>query len=109
VTKYNKIFSGYQPRQVAVWRKNQRFEDHLRPRPQGTEVSTDGDGPRNVGFFAIQKLDAAGGPRIFFRELFFNIHDGTILQQMYALHEQYQTHRRASYGHLILTIRILGE
>jgi hypothetical protein len=40
-TKYNKIFSGYQPRQLVEWRKNQRFEDHFRPRPQGTEVSTE--------------------------------------------------------------------
>jgi hypothetical protein len=36
---YNKIFSGYQPRQMVEWRKKQRFEDHLRPRPQGTEVA----------------------------------------------------------------------
>jgi hypothetical protein len=34
----NKIFSGYQPRQMAEWRKNQRFEDHLHPRPQSTSV-----------------------------------------------------------------------
>jgi hypothetical protein len=26
----------------------------------------DGDGPRNVGFFAIQPLDAAGSPRRFY-------------------------------------------
>jgi hypothetical protein len=59
---YNKIFSGYQPRQMVEWRKNQRFEEHLCPRPEDTEVSTsvlqypedeDRDGPRNVGFFAI--------------------------------------------------------
>jgi hypothetical protein len=36
--QYNKILSGYQPRQVVKWRKNQRFEDHLCPRAQGTEV-----------------------------------------------------------------------
>jgi hypothetical protein len=60
--------------------RNQRFEDHLRPRPQDTEVAghcwelqplqypeyEDGDGPRNVGFFAIQPIDAAGSPRIFY-------------------------------------------
>jgi hypothetical protein len=33
---YNKILSGYQPRQMVEWRKNQRFEDYLRPRPQVT-------------------------------------------------------------------------
>jgi hypothetical protein len=36
--EYNKNFSGYQPSQVVEWRKKRRFEDHLRPRPQGTEV-----------------------------------------------------------------------
>jgi hypothetical protein len=35
---YNKIVSGYQPRQMVEWRKYQRFEDRLRPHPQGTEV-----------------------------------------------------------------------
>jgi hypothetical protein len=50
-TLSNKI-SGYQPRQVVEWRKSQRFED--------------GDGPRNVGFSAIQPLDAAGSPRRFY-------------------------------------------
>jgi hypothetical protein len=28
---YNIIFSGYHPRQVVKWRKNQSFEDHLQP------------------------------------------------------------------------------
>jgi hypothetical protein len=60
--KYNKIFSGYQPRQVAEWQKNQ-FEDHLCPRPQGAEH---GDGPRNNGFFAIQPPDMARSPRRFY-------------------------------------------
>jgi hypothetical protein len=46
--------------------KNQRFEDHLRPSPQGAEEEEDGDGPRNVGFFAIQPRDAAGSPRRFY-------------------------------------------
>jgi hypothetical protein len=36
---YNKIFLGYQLRQMVEWRKNQRFKDHLRPHPQGTEVA----------------------------------------------------------------------
>jgi hypothetical protein len=36
---YNKIFSGYQSRQMVEWRKNQYFYDHLRPRPQGTGQS----------------------------------------------------------------------
>jgi hypothetical protein len=35
--KHNKIFLGYQQHQVVEWRKNQHFEDHLCPRPQGTE------------------------------------------------------------------------
>jgi hypothetical protein len=39
VTKYNKIFSVYQPRQMVKWQKIQHFEDHLCPRPQGTEVT----------------------------------------------------------------------
>jgi hypothetical protein len=39
ISVYNKIFSGYQPRQMVEWRKNQRFEDHLRSRPQGTKVA----------------------------------------------------------------------
>jgi hypothetical protein len=34
----NKILSGYQPHEVVEWRKN-RFEDHLHPLPQGTEVA----------------------------------------------------------------------
>jgi hypothetical protein len=34
--KYNKIFSDYQLCKVVKWRKNQRFEDHLCPHPQGT-------------------------------------------------------------------------
>jgi hypothetical protein len=67
---YNKIFSGYQPRQVVEWRRKQRFEDHLRRRLQGTEGEedgrTDGDGPRNVGFFAIQPFDATVSPRRFY-------------------------------------------
>jgi hypothetical protein len=53
---YNKIFLGYQSCQLVEWRENQRFEDHLRPRPQGTEV----------GFFAIEPIDAAGSPRRFY-------------------------------------------
>jgi hypothetical protein len=36
---FNKIFLGYQPRQMVEWRKNQRFKDHLCPRPQGNEVA----------------------------------------------------------------------
>jgi hypothetical protein len=35
---YNKIFSGYQPRQMVKIRKHRRFEVHLCPRPQGSEV-----------------------------------------------------------------------
>jgi hypothetical protein len=36
---FNKIFSGYQPHQMVKRRKHQRFEDHLCPCPQGTEVA----------------------------------------------------------------------
>jgi hypothetical protein len=28
---YNKVFSGYQPRQAVKWRKKQRFGDRIRP------------------------------------------------------------------------------
>jgi hypothetical protein len=42
---YNKIFSGCQPRQVVKTRRDQRFEVHLCPRPQGSEE------PRNAGLF----------------------------------------------------------
>jgi len=34
---FNKIFSGWQPRQIAERRVNQRFEDHLCPRHRGTD------------------------------------------------------------------------
>jgi hypothetical protein len=36
VTLYNKIFSDYQPCQL-VKRRKKCFEDHLFPRPQGTD------------------------------------------------------------------------
>jgi hypothetical protein len=70
-TKYNKIFSGYQPRQLAEWRKNQRFEDHLRPRLQGTEVAEFPMDGNLVGWLlfrhsTIQPIDAAGSPRRFY-------------------------------------------
>jgi len=32
------IFSGYQPSQMVERRKNQLYEDHLCPRPQGTSL-----------------------------------------------------------------------
>jgi hypothetical protein len=39
-TLCNKKFSGYQPCQLVKRRKkNQRFEDHLCPRLQGTDVT----------------------------------------------------------------------
>jgi len=44
-TEFDEVFSGYQLGQLVEQRKNQRFEDHLCPRPQ------DRDGLRNVGFF----------------------------------------------------------
>jgi hypothetical protein len=34
--KYDEVFSGYQPGQMFERWANQRFEDHLCPRPQGT-------------------------------------------------------------------------
>jgi hypothetical protein len=34
---HNKIFPGYQPCQLVKRRKNQRFKDHLCPRPQDAE------------------------------------------------------------------------
>jgi hypothetical protein len=33
--EYDEVFLGYQPRQMVERWKNQRFEDHLCPRPQG--------------------------------------------------------------------------
>jgi hypothetical protein len=81
-TKYNKNFSGYQPRQVVEWRKTNisRTMSILVLRvlkwlefpsvsyiyqPLQYPEDEDGDGPRNVGFFTIQPLDAAGSPRRF--------------------------------------------
>jgi hypothetical protein len=32
---YNEVFSDYQPGKVVQFCRNQRFEDHLCPRPQG--------------------------------------------------------------------------
>jgi hypothetical protein len=32
---YNEVFSGYQPGKVVPFCRDQRFEDHLCPRPQG--------------------------------------------------------------------------
>lgn len=61
----NKIFSGYRPCQVAKRRTTQRFQDHLCPRPQGTNVSTqqhlypgdeDRNSHRNFGVFAFNYL-----------------------------------------------------
>jgi hypothetical protein len=83
VTFCNKIFSGYQPRQMVEWRKNQRFEDHFRPRPQGTEVAgvhicvihiparapdsrTRMEMVLQMLDFAIETFDAAGSPRRFY-------------------------------------------
>jgi hypothetical protein len=37
-TAYDEVFSGYQPGQMVERWKNQRFEDHLCPRPQGTSL-----------------------------------------------------------------------
>jgi hypothetical protein len=59
IIKYSRVTS------CVKWlngEKNQCFEDHLRPRPHGTEVFSH----RNVGFSAILPFDAAGSPRIFY-------------------------------------------
>jgi hypothetical protein len=58
-TKYNKIFSSYQQRQLVEWQKNQHFEDHLHPHPQGTELAGD---PIRVRYVP----DVAGSPRRFY-------------------------------------------
>jgi hypothetical protein len=39
VTEYDEVFLGYQPGQMIERWKNQCFEDHLCPRPQGTSTS----------------------------------------------------------------------
>jgi hypothetical protein len=44
-------------------KKNQRFEDHLCPRPQGASQIEDRDGLRNVGFLTAQPFDPADGLR----------------------------------------------
>jgi hypothetical protein len=38
-TEYDEVLSGYQPGQVVERWENQRFEDHLCPRPQGTSLT----------------------------------------------------------------------
>jgi hypothetical protein len=43
-TEFDKVLSGYQPGQM---KKNQRFEDHLCPRPQGTSLIVVG---KNIPF-----------------------------------------------------------
>jgi hypothetical protein len=52
-TMYNKIFSGHKPCQMVL----------------NYPEDEDRDGPRNVGFFAIQPFDAAGTPRRFYLHL----------------------------------------
>jgi hypothetical protein len=34
-SEYSEVFSGYQPGEVVQFCRDQRFEDHLCPRPQG--------------------------------------------------------------------------
>jgi hypothetical protein len=41
VEGYDEVLSGYQPGQMVERRKNQRYEDHLCPRPQGTSLMSD--------------------------------------------------------------------
>jgi hypothetical protein len=57
---YNKIFSGYQPRQVAKWRKKLTF----RPHPQGTSALQ--MVLETLVFSAIQPFDTACSPRRFY-------------------------------------------
>jgi hypothetical protein len=38
-TEYDEVLSGYQPGQMIERWANQRFEDHLCPRPQGTSLT----------------------------------------------------------------------
>jgi len=64
VTKFNKIFSGYQQRQVVERRANRSFENHLCPRYQGTD-DEDREGTPNFGLLTIRPADAAACQRIF--------------------------------------------
>jgi hypothetical protein len=48
----------------SAWRISERHGWELQPRKYPEDE--DGDGPRNVVFFAIQPLDAAGSPRKFY-------------------------------------------
>jgi hypothetical protein len=50
---YDEVLSGYQPGQMVERWANQRFENHLCPRPQGT----------NVGLLTAQPFDSADSPR----------------------------------------------
>jgi hypothetical protein len=48
-TEYDEILSGYQPGQMIERWANQRFEDHLCPRHQGTAQPFDpADSPREL-------------------------------------------------------------
>jgi hypothetical protein len=38
-TEYDEVLSGYQPGQMVERWKNQRFEYHLCPRPQGSGLT----------------------------------------------------------------------
>jgi hypothetical protein len=63
-TKFNKIFSGKQLRQVVERRVNRCFENHLCPRHQLPD-DEDREGNRNFGLLAIRPPDAADRRRIF--------------------------------------------
>jgi hypothetical protein len=39
MNKFDEVLSGQQPGQMVKRWKNQRFEDHLCPRPQGTSLT----------------------------------------------------------------------
>jgi hypothetical protein len=48
---------------MVEWRKNQKTISVLVLRELKFPEDKDRDGPRNVGFFAIQPFDTAGSPR----------------------------------------------
>jgi hypothetical protein len=63
-TKFNKVFSSYAPRQVAEWRVNRRFGDHLCLYHQqrdfaGSNFPDDKDRkvPPNFDLMAIESTD----------------------------------------------------
>jgi len=52
-TEYDQVLSGYQPGQMVEWWKNQRFEDHLCPHPQGTSLTNQTSTLRTTLVFSL--------------------------------------------------------